>query len=112
MKGVKHIELFRVYELIVVDQAYSTSAVVALKPLQTMSAVSWKKEHNKILEISNEILYRFTEPIMHRSNVSFLYIFSTQKRLKEPIDENMFRQPDNGFRYMQLWHLQISGKAE
>ncbi len=41
-KEDKQLELCMVYlyELIVVDQAYSTSALVALEPLQTMSAVN------------------------------------------------------------------------
>jgi hypothetical protein len=40
MKVDKKLELCVVYEFIVVDQAHSTSAVVALEPLQTLSAVN------------------------------------------------------------------------
>ncbi len=102
MKVEKQLELCVVYQLVVVDQAHSTSAVVALEPLQTMSALSCKKELNKIWEMRDAILCRFAEPIIHRSNASYLYIFSTQTRLEEPKDDNMSRAPVNGFHYMQL----------
>ena len=102
MKVEKQLELCVEYEVIVVDQAHSTSAVVALEPLQTMNAVNWKKELNKIWEMSDEMLSRFTEPIIHRSNAPFLHIFSTQTRLEELKDDNMARAPDNGFHYMRL----------
>ena len=102
MKVDKQLELCMVYELIVVEQAYSTSAVVALEPLQTMSAVNCKKEHNKIWQMSDAILCRFTEPIIYRSNASYLHVFSTQTRLGELKDDKMSRAPVNGFLYMQL----------
>ena len=47
MKVEKQLELCVLYKFIVVLQAHSTSAVVALEPLQTMSAVNWKNSSIK-----------------------------------------------------------------